>query len=445
MILKNGFDKNFFWGVSSSALQTEGTHQADGKGKSIWDCFANQSGKIKGGHKPIHATNFYKYYRQDINFINWMNCKNFRFSISWSRIFPQGIGEINLKGVDYYNRLIDACLELGINPWITIYHWDLPMELQKKGGWTNRDILFWFEEYLTFILKNYADRVKNWMILNEPLTFTALGYFMGVHAPGQKGLKHFLPSMHHAALAQAEGGRLVKSYDGNLNVGTTFSFSKVEAYSKRNRDHKAAIKVDALLNKLFLEPLLGLGYPLKILSGLKKVDKYFVNGDDKRLAFDFDFIGVQNYGREVVAYSYFTPIVNARLITAKKRKVPRTSMGWEYFPDGMYGVLKKLNAYENMPQLIVTESGVAVPDRIDSDGKINDEKRIEYLKRSIASVKKAKSEGVNVNGFFVWALTDNFEWAEGYHPRFGLIYIDYKKQKRIPKNSAFWLKEFLGG
>ena len=443
MVLKNNFDKDFIWGVSASSLQTEGSHPSDGKGESIWEGFAAKSGKIKGNHHPKQATNFYHNYQQDLNLINWMNCRNFRFSISWPRVLPQGIGKLNFKGIDFYNRLIDHCLEMDIQPWITIYHWDLPMELQKKGGWVNRDVIFWLEEYIELLLNQFADRVNNWMVLNEPLAFTALGYFMGVHAPGKKGLKNFLPAMHHTAMAQSIGGKMIRSFDHNLQLGTTFSFSHVAPFRNREKDILAAQKVDALLNRLFLEPLLGHGYPFDDLSALRRVEKYFKPGDEDRLKFKFDFVGVQNYSREVVAHSYFTPIVNAKLIRAKKRKMPQTAMGWEYYPEAIYHVLKKLNAYKNIPPLIVTESGVAVPDQMEINGEVKDEKRIEYLKRSIASVRKAKGEGVDVNGFFIWSLTDNFEWAEGYRPRFGLIYIDYNTQKRFPKNSAFWIKQFL--
>ncbi|MEQ8625633.1 MAG: GH1 family beta-glucosidase [Vicingaceae bacterium] len=443
MVNRSLFHKDFIFGVSTSAFQTEGSHLADGKGKSIWDTFSEKKGKIKRNQDARQATNFYKYYRQDLDYIDWMNCKNFRFSISWSRLFPEGIGKINNKGVDFYNRLIDNCLEMDIDPWITLYHWDLPQSLEQKGGWTNRDILSWFEEYVQFAVAKYSDRVKNWMVLNEPTAFTGLGYFMGIHAPGKKGLRNFLPSMHHAAMAQAAGGRLIKSIDSQLNVGTTFSFSHVEAYKVSKKNERARVKVDALLNRLYLEPLLGMGYPLEDLPGLNKVEKYMQDGDEKLLAHDFDFIGVQNYSREIVKHSYLTPIVNASLVTAKKRNKPHTEMGWEVYPKSIYEVLTRLNTYENIPPLLVTESGAAFKDELSVEGRVNDDKRIMFFKKSIQEVAKATESGVNLKGYFIWSLTDNFEWAEGYHPRFGLIYIDYKKLKRVPKDSAFWYKDFL--
>ena len=443
MISRSLFGNDFKWGVSSSALQTEGNYPNDGKAASIWDEFAAKKRKIKRGHQPTTATDFYNHYLEDLDLITWMNCETFRFSIAWSRVLPEGTGKINQKGLDFYDRLIDDCLERSITPWITCYHWDLPAALQVKGGWVNREVLSWFTEYLELLLSKYADRVENWMVLNEPVAFTALGYFMGIHAPGKRGLSNFLPAMPHAALAQALGGRILKSKNVNLNVGTTFSFSPIEAYRANKKDESARVKVDALLNRLYLEPLLGLGYPLEELPGLKKVEKYFKEGDEKNLAFDFDFIGVQNYSREVVTHSYLTPIVNAKLITAKKRNVPRTAMKWELYPEGIYRVLKRLNEYKNIPPLFVTESGIALADQKDELGDINDFQRYEYYQNSIKAVLKAKEEGVNVKGFFCWSLSDNFEWAEGYHPRFGLIYIDYKTLERTPKLSAYMYRKFL--
>lgn len=443
MVNRSLFHKDFIFGVSTSAFQTEGSHLADGKGESIWDKFTEKRGKIKRNQDAKVATNFYKYFRQDLDYINWMNCNNFRFSISWSRLFPEGVGKVNSKGVAFYDRLIDNCLEMGIDPWVTLYHWDLPQMLEQKGGWTNRDVLMWFEEYVHFTVSKYSDRVKNWMVLNEPTAFTGLGYFMGMHAPGKKGLKNFLPSMHHAAMAQAAGGRLIKSINHQLNVGTTFSFSHVEAYRDNKKDERARVKVDALLNRLYLEPLLGMGYPIEDLPGLNKVEKYMQEGDEKLLAHDFDFIGVQNYSREIVKHSYLTPIVNASLVTAKKRKKPQTEMGWEVYPKSIYEVLTRLNTYKKIPPLMVTESGAAFKDELSNLGRVHDKNRILFLKKSIQEIARAAENGVNLKGYFIWSLTDNFEWAEGYHPRFGLIYIDYKKQKRVPKDSAFWYKDFL--
>ncbi|MAY85095.1 MAG: beta-glucosidase [Flavobacteriales bacterium] len=440
---KNEFGDDFYWGISSSAFQTEGTFPYDGRGDSIWDQFSQKKGNIKKGHTAEQATLFYKYFRQDIGFIKWMNLRNFRFSISWPRVIPNGTGKWNQQGIDFYDRLIDECLENGISPWVTLYHWDLPHALEEKGGWTNRDVVNYFQDYLELCMQKYADRVDRWMVLNEPTAFTALGYFLGIHAPGKKGKSNFLPSIHHAALAQAEGGRLIRSHDSNLKVGTTFSFSHVEAHRNRQKDVNASNKVDAILNRLYLEPLLGMGYPIDELPFLEGLASYVQNGDMQKLSFDMDFIGVQNYSREVVAHSYFTPIVNAKLVPPKKRGKPRTAMNWEIYPESIYHVLNRLNTYDNIPPLVITENGAAFEDKLQSNGRVEDEQRIDFLREHIGSVKKAIKDGIKVDGYFVWSLTDNFEWAEGYRPRFGLIYVDYEKLSRIPKKSAFWYRDFL--
>lgn len=434
---------DFAWGVSSSAFQTEGKAGFDGKGSSIWDTFSSDKRNVKRGENANEATKFVVHYHQDLDLIKWMNFKHFRFSIAWSRIFPSGVGRINRAGVNFYHKLIDGCLKRGIEPWVTLYHWDLPQTLQDKGGWVNRDVINWFSEYISFCMEEFGGKVKHWMILNEPTAFTALGYFMGIHAPGKKGLHNFLPAMHHAALAQAEGGRLIKSINPNVKVGTTFSFSHVESYSLKERDRKAAKRVDALLNRVFLEPLLGMGYPYEELNEFKQVQKYMIDGDEKKMQFKFDFLGVQNYSREVVKYSFWMPIVKAKLVTARKRKVLQTAMGWENYPKALYHVLKRLQAYEKIPPLVVTETGIALEDNLAKEGIVEDKVRIEFYKKSISFAKKAKEEGVDLQGYFAWSLTDNFEWAEGYRPRFGLIYIDYEKQKRVPKNSAFWFRKNL--
>src|SRR5450631_4688181 len=224
------FGNDFKWGVSTAAYQIEGAHDADGKGASIWDAFTQKKNKILGGQHGNIACDFYNRHPEDLRLLDQLHIPNYRFSISWSRIFPEGIGRINQSGVDYYNRLIDACLTLRIEPWVTLYHWDLPQALEQKGGWTNREILYWFGSYVEFCVKQFGDRVKRWMILNEPIVFTGAGYFLGVHAPGKKGLTHFLSAVHHAALCQAAGGRIVKSLQSNATVGTTFSYSHIEPF-----------------------------------------------------------------------------------------------------------------------------------------------------------------------------------------------------------------------
>jgi len=439
---KRDFGKDFIWGVSSSALQTEGANTTDGKGLSIWDEFATRKNKIYNNDSPATACNFYQNYKQDITLIKELGIPHFRLSLSWSRLLPNGTGEINQQGFDYYHSVIDTCIQFGIEPWITLYHWDLPLELENKGGWTNREIINWFKEYVEVCVNAFKDKVKHWMVLNEPMVFTGAGYFLGVHAPGKKGLGNFLSAMHHAVLCQAIGFKTIKKIQPQSEVGTTFSCSYITPHSASEKDKRAATKIDALLNRSFLEPSLGLGYTTETISFLKKIKKYMHPGDEELMIADFDFIGIQNYTREVVAHSYYIPFLNAKLIPADKRKVYHTQMDWEVYPEAIYEMIKKFDAYKGIKKIIITENGASFPDEV-IENEVNDTDRKHFIQHYLEQVLKAKQEGKKISGYFVWSLTDNFEWAEGYRQRFGLVYVDFKTQERIIKNSGMWYKEFL--
>lgn len=436
VLSKELFGDDFVWGVATAALQVEGSCDADGKGKSIWDTFSEKKGTIKNGDKPTNACDFYKRYQEDIDIIKELNIPNFRFSIAWSRILPEGTGRVNQAGIDHYNRVIDYCLQQGVEPWITLYHWDLPQALEDKGGWTNREIVNWFTEFVTICAENFGDRVKNWMVLNEPSVFVGTGYFFGIHAPGRTGLKNFLPAVHHAVLCMGAGGRTLRNMLPDAQIGTTFSCSYIEPKNNKPWNIRAAKRVNALLNRLYIEPVLGLGYPVDELPVIKQMEKYFQPEDAANMAFDFDFIGVQLYTREIVRYSFLTPYIHASLVQAKDRNVPLTEMGWEVYPPSIYGIIKQFSKY-NIKKLYLTENGVAFHDEV-NEGKVDDVKRIDFFKEYLNEVLRAKNEGYRVDGYFVWTLTDNFEWAEGYTTRFGIVYVDHHTQQRIIKASGRW-------
>ncbi|WP_433764387.1 GH1 family beta-glucosidase [Flavobacterium ginsenosidimutans] len=439
---KNQFGEDFLWGVSTAAFQIEGAHDSDGKGSSIWDVFTSQKGKIKNGHHAITACDFYNSYQDDINLIRELNIPNFRFSISWPRIMPTGIHPINQAGIDYYNKIIDSLLASGIEPWITLYHWDLPHELELKGGWTSRESVSWFKEYVEVCVQYFGDRVKNWMVINEPSVFTGAGYFLGIHAPGKKGITNYLKAMHHVTLATAAGAKIIRNRIPQANIGTTFSCTHIEPATDSQKDIEAAKRVDTLLNRTFIEPILGLGYPQQDLPVLKKLNSYILEDDLNNLNFDFDFIGLQCYTREIVKSAMLIPYIGAELVSAEKRNVISTEMGWEVYPPALYHVLKKFNEYEGIRKIIITENGAAFPDTV-TNGKVYDIKRTHYIQDHLEQILKAKNDGLNVEGYFVWSLTDNFEWAEGYNARFGLIHVDFETQKRTIKNSGLWFKDFL--
>lgn len=439
---KNQFGKDFLWGVSTAAFQIEGAHDSDGKGSSIWDVFTSQKGKIKNGHHAITACDFYNSYQDDIGLIKELNIPNFRFSISWPRIMPTGVHPINQAGIDYYNKIVDSLLASGIEPWITLYHWDLPHDLEVKGGWTNRESVSWFKDYVEVCVQYFGDRVKNWMVINEPSVFTGAGYFLGIHAPGKKGISNYLKAMHHVTLATAAGAKIIRERISNANIGTTFSCTHIEPATESSKDVEAAKRVDTLLNRTFIEPILGLGYPQKDLPVLKKLNNYILEDDLNNLDFDFDFIGLQCYTREVVKSAMLIPYIGAELVSAEKRNVISTDMGWEVYPPAMYHILKKFNEYDGIRKIIVTENGAAFPDTV-QNGKVHDIKRTHFIQDNLEQILKAKQDGLNVGGYFVWTLTDNFEWAEGYNARFGLIHVDFETQKRTIKNSGLWFKDFL--
>jgi beta-glucosidase len=439
---KSDFGDDFIWGVSTSALQTEGAYNLHGKGVSIWDVFVTQKNRILNNDNHFSASDFYTNYKQDIDLIKQMGIANFRFSLSWTRIIPDGTGEINQAGLDFYHKVIDYCLENGIQPFITLYHWDLPQALEIEGGWANRNILEWFQDYVAVCVDEFKNKVKYWMVLNEPMVFTGAGYFLGLHAPGRKGFKNFIPAMHHAVLCQAIGYRTIKDIDPEAIVGTTFSCSYITPHSLSHKDVLAAKRVDALLNRLFIEPSLGLGYPEDTLPFLRKLKAYVMKGDMELMKVSFDFIGIQNYTREVVAHTIFTPHIHARIIPADKRKVFYTSMDWEVYPEAIFQMILKFQNYDGVKKILITENGASFPDEV-VDGEVNDDRRTHFIRSYLEQVLRAKQSCDKLKGYFVWSLTDNFEWSEGLKQRFGLVHIDYATQKRTIKNSGKWYGDFL--
>lgn len=439
---KSEFGPDFKWGVAMAAFQVEGALHADGRGVSIWDSFQYIKGKIKTGENAENACNLYFDYAKWAEIAKNLNFKDYGISLAWPRILPNGIGNINQKGIDHYHKVIDNLLENGLNPLVTIYHWDLPQALQDKGGWTNREIINWFAEYTDLVTRTYGDKVKNWKVLNEPSAFTGFGYMTGEHAPGTKGVFNFLPAAHHANICQAEGGRIAKINVKNGFIGTSFATFAVEAIDNQDHNIQAAMRTDATINRMFIEPLVGLGYPYKDFPALKLIDLYMKSGDDKRIQFDFDYIGIQYYCRLAMEFNLMPPLAFAAEVPATKRGVGINNMGFEIFPSGMYDVLKRYASYPNIKKLMVTECGVCLDDII-LDGEVNDDTRVQFYRDYMAQVLRAMNDGVPVAGFYCWSLMDNFEWWEGYRARFGLVYVNHKTHESVLKKSGKWLKDFL--
>jgi len=437
------FGPDFYWGVAIAAAQNEGAYMTDGRGLSIWDVFARRQGKIKGGANAYEACDFYHRYKDDLLLVKALGFTVFRFSFSWSRLFPEGTGRVNKAAVAYYHKVIDECLLLGLVPFVTLYHWDLPQALQKEGGWAGLHLQKWFSRYVSFCAEEFGDKIKHWIILNEPMGFTSLGYMLGKHAPGKTGLDNFFAAVHNAALAQAEGGRIIRKLVPNAYIGTTFSCSEVQPFTDKKEDLLAAKRMDILLNRLFIEPALGRNYPhddFPLMDKLHMHSKAWKYTD--RMQFSFDFIGIQNYFSVTVKHNPLIPYVLAGEVKAQTRKVPHTALGWEINAHSFYHVLKRYWNYGSVKEIIVTENGACFKDYV-QNGVVADDQRIAYFQEYIAALHKAKQEGVKIKGYFAWTLMDNFEWSEGYHARFGLIHVDFKTQLRTIKNSGYWWRDFL--
>lgn len=443
MLKSSDFGKNFLWGVATSAAQVEGAADQFGRGASIWDTFLLRPDKIINRALAKTTCNFYFSFREDIALAKILGFKVFRFSISWSRVLPNGKGKVNEQGIQFYHRVIDECLAQDMVPFVTLYHWDLPETLSAEGGWKVFGINTAFNEFVSLCAKNYGDKVKFWLVLNEPFGFVSLGYMLGIHAPGETGLDNFLDAVLRVAIAQADGGRILRAEVPNARIGTSFSCSKIWPHTQSQQDLLAAERVDALMNRLFLEPALGLGFPT---AKWEVLEKFAISHStwryQQRMTFDFDFIGLQNYFPLTVKYNAFVPILQAWEVKAKNRKKPHTAMGWEISADGFYQIIKQFAAYPQIKELMISENGAAFLDKLE-DGKVHDEERILYFQKYLSAMHRAKAEGVNISGYLVWTLMDNFEWAKGFNVRFGIVHTDFKNQQRTVKDSGYWWQNFL--
>jgi beta-glucosidase len=437
------FPQNFFWGTATAAYQIEGAWKEDGKGESIWDRFAHTPGKIKNGDTGDIASDSYHRWREDIALMQTMNLNSYRFSISWPRIQPTGSGSPISKGIDYYNRLIDALLERHIRPLVTLYHWDLPQALEDAGGWPNRDTAARFADYADIAARAFGDRVSDWILFNEPLAFTYRGYLQGSHAPGRTSLFDFLRATHIVNLAQGAGFRAMKAAHSSARVGTAFSMSPCEPATDSAEDKLAAERAHAITNLWFLEPAWNGRYPEALAyfpEGLMGVK----TGDLENMRARLDFIGINLYYRTIAsASSILERVSNAQQLIFPVKMVggdqgPKTDIGWEVWPEAMYEMVMRITRDYNRPPIEITESGCAYNDGPGAEGEIRDTRRIEYQQQYLRAVSRAIAEGADIRGYHAWSLMDNFEWAEGFSQRFGLAYVNFKTQQRTIKESGRW-------
>ena len=430
------FPEDFVWGVSTSSYQIEGAWDQGGKGRSIWDTFSHTPGKIKDGSTGDEACDHYHRYGEDIDLMKVLGVNAYRFSTSWPRLFPEGSGRPNRQGRDFYDKLIDDLLEANITPWLCLNHWDLPQALQDKGGWTERDITYWFVDYAAYTAEQYGDRVQHFAMHNEPNVLALVGHLLGVHAPGMQDISAYAASVHHLNLAQGAALARLREMNSGWQLGTVINLQPVHPKTDTEEDAQAAALFDAVWNRNFSDPLFKGRYPEQT-QGL--LDPFIQDGDLEQIQQPLDFFGLNLYSRSLVQ-------ADNSLLGMGQAPPPEdaelTDTGWEVFPDALYEQLMELkNDYGN-PDIYVTENGAAFPDTLTDEG-VDDPKRIDYYRRYLAAANRALDEGANLKGYFAWTLLDNFEWAEGYTKRFGLVRVDFKTQKRTPKRSFEWFQEVI--
>lgn len=430
------FPDGFLWGCATAAYQIEGSPLADGAGASIWHRFSHTPGNIHAGETGDVACDHYRRWREDVALMREMGLKAYRFSVAWPRVLPQGRGTVNRAGLDFYERLVDALLEAGIVPFVTIYHWELPGALQDLGGWANRDVAGWFADYAAVLFRALGDRVRHWITLNEPWCAAHLGYIAGVHAPGMRDLWAGLRAVHHLLLGHGLAVQAFRAADpGRGKIGITLNLGPQHPASPSEADLAAARRADAYHNRLFLDPVFRGRYPEEVVRQFAGAWPEVQEGDMRVIATPLDFLGVNYYSRGIVADAPGEGLLGTRGVPPPG---PRTAMGWEIYPEGLFELLMRIHAEYGAPVVYVTENGAAFEDRPDASGQVDDPDRLDYLRAHFLQAHRAIQQGVRLAGYFVWTLMDNFEWAYGYSKRFGLVYVDYPTQRRIVKRSGRW-------
>lgn len=435
------FPDGFIWGAAASAYQIEGGWNEDGKGLSIWDIFCRKPGKIKDGSSGDVTCDHYHRWAGDVRLMAELGLKAYRFSISWSRVLPQGAGKVNTAGLDFYDRLVDALLAAGIEPFATLFHYDLPQALQDHGGWVKRETADHFAEYARVVAQRLGDRVTYWITHNEPYVTAVAGHLSGEHAPGKRNPFIVLAAAHHLLLSHGLAvGALRATCRRPTRIGIALNLSPVYPASDSEKDRQAARRFDGALNRTFLDPLLRGRYPedMQALFGL--LFPTIHPGDMERIAAPLDFVGVNYYSRIVVRHHCLVPLLRGWPVRPQGSEY---SEMWEIYPPGIYDLLSRIWQDYKPAEIMVTENGICVPDYLDADGQVRDGRRVRYLHDHIAQVHRAMADGVPVRGYLVWSLLDNFEWALGYRMRFGLTYVDYVTQARTIKDSGRWFAQVI--
>jgi beta-glucosidase len=438
------FPKDFLWGTATSSYQVEGAWNVDGKGESIWDRAAHTPGKIRDGSNGDVACDQYHRYREDIAIMKQLNMKSFRFSTSWPRVLPAGTGQVNQKGLDYYSRLADALLEAGIRPFCTIYHWELPQALEDRGGWSNRDLAGYYADFAAILAKNLGDRITVWAPFNMPATFSYFGYGTGWDPPYRTGYEQFLKAAHTVNLAQGMAFRAIKAASSKATVGSAYGLEPVYPKTKGEADRAAAERFHAIHNLYFLDTAMKGEYPRAFLGETPYEAMGFKPGDEKIMKVPLDWLGVHYYCRLEVsdttggqAHSP-NPDPTSRMKIDVPDEGPKTDGGLEMWPHGLYDLMMQLTHDYDHPIIEITETGGVFLDAPGADGRIHDQRRIEFYRQHMAELARAMKDGARVRAYHAWTLLDNFEWSSGLTNRMGLTYVDFATQKRTIKDSGYW-------
>jgi beta-glucosidase len=447
------FPEGFLWGTATASYQVEGAVDEDGRGTSIWDTFSHTPGKVYRGDTGDIACDQYHRIEEDLDLMASLGLKAYRFSVAWPRVQPDGSGPTNQKGLDYYRRLVDGLRERSIEPMLTLYHWDLPQPLEDRGGWSVRETSERFAEYASIVYEALADSVSFWITLNEPWVSAWNGYGKGVHAPGVKDTSKALAATHHLLLGHGLAIETMRSAGHEDNqLGITLNLSAVRPATRDEADLEAAQRVDGNANRLYLDPLFRGNYPEDMLGHYASVSDFaFVrDGDLEKISQPLDFLGVNYYFRNTVLdgrgksdLKTAERFSDLDATTVLPEGVETTAMGWPVEADGLTELLVRLYVEYTQVPVYITENGRAVYDYVDPEGEVEDEERISYLDSHFRAAHDAMQQGVDLRGYMVWSLLDNFEWAEGYSKRFGIVFVEYGTQRRIPKTSARWYRDVI--
>ena len=441
------FPPDFAWGAATSSYQSEGAVDEDGKGPSIWDTFSHEPGRIASGDTGDVACDHYHRWAEDLDLMAAHGLNAYRFSVSWPRVQPDGRGVVNDRGMDFYRRLTDGLCERGIRPALTLNHWDIPQAIQDGGGWQSRETVDRFAEYTRLVVEALGDRVEWWITHNEPWIVSALGYRLGIHAPGMRDTEAELRCAHHLLLSHGAAVEAYRASGASAPIGITLNLLPTYPQTDTEADARAARLSDGYTNRWYLEPVFNGAYPEDMLAyfGERFEFDWIQDGDVARVAQPIDFLGVNYYARRVVRAprpdepAEFDWVVRTETTTG----IPTSDLGWEMTPPVLRDLLVHLHETYRAPRMMITENGCSLRDEIAADGGVHDPRRIAFFDGHIRAVGEAIDAGADVRGYFAWSLLDNFEWAEGYGPRFGLTYVDYQNQRRIAKDSFAWYRDLI--